>query len=254
MSSTQVVRDIFELNKKERVFDDFSCAYKHSILLHGRLYLTENYVCFYSNLLGIKHKLKLELKKIKEIKKKNTLGLLANALKITTEDGQAYKFTSFSKRNVAYKSFVALWKNVSSYAKEAILEEDEPSEVDDSEPEIIETKEEVKGTLAYSNMLINNYLVIVDTDPPSGAVGRSVISVNDTSIDAKYEEPRTSLLKAKAKSELPCVPTTKFSKDSKKDDLTSTFSKNHVPRFGENRVSIILVLPNFHLLLYLTLI
>jgi hypothetical protein len=142
--STQVVREIFGLSKKERIFDDFSCAYKHKILLHGRIYLTENYICFYSNVIGIKHKIILELKKIIEIKKRNTLGLIPNAIKITTEDNQAYKFSSFSNRNLAYKSFCALWKNVSSVAKDVTEGTESPDE-EESDHEI-ETKEEQKGT------------------------------------------------------------------------------------------------------------
>lgn len=144
--STQVVRDIFNLSRKERIFDDFSWAVKHKILLHGRIYLTENYIWFYSNVLGIKHKIILELKKIKEIKKKNTLGLLPNALMITTDDDQSYKFSSFSNRNIAYKSFVALWKNVSQYAKD--VEEDEEAPEDDDSEEETEIHEDTKGTIA----------------------------------------------------------------------------------------------------------
>ena len=101
-------------------------------------------------MLGIKHTIILELKKIKEIKKKNTLGLLPNALKITTDDDQSYKFSSFSNRNIAYKYFVALWKNVSQYAKD-VKEEEAAPEDNDSEEES-EIKEDAKGTIAiYSH-------------------------------------------------------------------------------------------------------
>lgn len=72
-----------------------------------------------------------------------------NSLKITTDDGQLYKFLSLSKATIAYKSLVALWKNVSEYAKDAISEED-PDEESEDEPEEIPMKEEYKGTSTNS--------------------------------------------------------------------------------------------------------
>lgn len=158
MTSKQVVRSIFGLSSKERIFDDFSCAYKHKILLHGRIYLTENNICFYSNVLGIKYKTVIDLKKITEIKKKNTLGIFSNALKITTDDNQSYKFSSFSNRNVAYKSIVALWKNVSKYAKD--VDEDEDEEASNQEDSEIEEDKTEIGTKTCSNCLIYNYVLV----------------------------------------------------------------------------------------------
>lgn len=147
MSSTQVIREIFGLSRKERIFDDFSCAYKNKILVHGRIYLTENYIWFYSNVLGIKQRVIIELKKIKEIKKKNTLGLIPNALAITAEDGATYKFLSFSQRNTAYKSFVAIWKNVSKYGKD--FQDDEETVRDDESESEHDLLEEQKGKVGF---------------------------------------------------------------------------------------------------------
>ena len=32
---------------------DFSCAVESSVLLHGRMYVTNRFLCFYSNLFGL---------------------------------------------------------------------------------------------------------------------------------------------------------------------------------------------------------
>jgi hypothetical protein len=37
----------------ERVLEDYSCALQERILAHGRIYVTENFICFYSNLFGV---------------------------------------------------------------------------------------------------------------------------------------------------------------------------------------------------------
>jgi hypothetical protein len=49
---------MFELEPTENVMDDFVCALKKRILLQGRMYVFEHYVCFHSNVLGyVKNKI-----------------------------------------------------------------------------------------------------------------------------------------------------------------------------------------------------
>lgn len=38
---------------------DFSCAVESRILLHGRMYVTHTFVCFYSNLFGFEKTIKI---------------------------------------------------------------------------------------------------------------------------------------------------------------------------------------------------
>ena len=40
-------------------FADFSCAVESRILLHGRMYVTDTFVCFYSNLFGFEKIIKI---------------------------------------------------------------------------------------------------------------------------------------------------------------------------------------------------
>lgn len=39
-----------------RLIADFSCAVESKILLHGRMYVTQKFICFYSNLFGLEKK------------------------------------------------------------------------------------------------------------------------------------------------------------------------------------------------------
>ena len=34
------------------VFTDYSCALQRDILVHGRLYISQNWLCFYANIFG----------------------------------------------------------------------------------------------------------------------------------------------------------------------------------------------------------
>lgn len=76
------------------------------------------------------------MEKIKEIQKKNTLGLIPNAIKILTEEEEKLYFCSFANRNTSFDTIYALWKNVSKYAKNHIDKE-----------ELSESDEEIKRDL-----------------------------------------------------------------------------------------------------------
>ncbi|KRX07836.1 hypothetical protein PPERSA_10120 [Pseudocohnilembus persalinus] len=56
MSSKQRIINIFNLPEDEIIFEDFSCALVDNILRHGRMFVGENYFCFYSTILGIQKK------------------------------------------------------------------------------------------------------------------------------------------------------------------------------------------------------
>jgi hypothetical protein len=92
MTSSQTqVRELFSLPKKEVIFDDFGCAYNSGILHTGRMYLTENYICFYSSIMGITKKVIIPLNDVSKVTKARSLGLL-RAIKIYTPNRKAYKF------------------------------------------------------------------------------------------------------------------------------------------------------------------
>ena len=157
MTSQKLVREVFNLPQKENIFDDFGCALLKNILLHGRMFLTENYICFYSNVLGFTHKQIISIADVVRIVKKRSLGLFPNALELECTDGKKYFFCSFISRESAYKCVLALWKNVSPHASafESDLEDDEeddeetPKEAEDTRTTFVQKPEEdAKGTEA----------------------------------------------------------------------------------------------------------
>ena len=54
--SWNIISKLFNLSKKEFVFDDFSCSLWNKILLPGHLYCMENHICFYSDMMGTESK------------------------------------------------------------------------------------------------------------------------------------------------------------------------------------------------------
>ena len=47
--ATKQVRELFNLPKNETIYDDFACSYN---MAPGRMYLSQNYLCFFSTYFG----------------------------------------------------------------------------------------------------------------------------------------------------------------------------------------------------------
>jgi hypothetical protein len=69
---------------------DFSCAVESIVLLHGRMYITNKFLCFYSNLFGLEKKIRIPYSHIKNITKENTAMVIPNAIAITTGKALAH--------------------------------------------------------------------------------------------------------------------------------------------------------------------
>ena len=68
---------------------DHACALWRKFAHQGWLYISENFLCFYSYLLGVEIKLLVELKDIRSLTKEKVAGgLLANSIRIATIDGK----------------------------------------------------------------------------------------------------------------------------------------------------------------------
>lgn len=65
---------------------DFSCAFQSraSLLLHGRLYITDTFLGFYTNLFGIEKKIKIPLKTVKSVAPVKTMLVIPNAISVET--------------------------------------------------------------------------------------------------------------------------------------------------------------------------
>ena len=106
----------FNLPPDEVVVDEFLCALYKKILLQGRMYLFENYVCFYSNVFGYqKHKV-IPLKNVTIVRRAKTVKVVPNAIEIVW-NGKCEFFTSFLTPDSAYKQISSAWNQVCPYGR-----------------------------------------------------------------------------------------------------------------------------------------
>ncbi|XP_072011180.1 protein Aster-A isoform X1 [Engystomops pustulosus] len=104
-------RKIFKkLPDSERLIVDYSCALQRDILLQGRLYLSENWICFHSNIFRWETTITIQLKDIKCIKKEKTAKVIPNAIQVCTETEKHF-FTSFGARDRSFLLIFRLWQN-----------------------------------------------------------------------------------------------------------------------------------------------
>ncbi|XP_018556411.1 protein Aster-B isoform X2 [Lates calcarifer] len=99
-----------QLPDTERLIVDYSCALQRDILLQGRLYLSENWICFYSNIFRWETLLMVRLKDICTMTKEKTARLIPNAIQLCT-DNEKHFFTSFGARDRTYMMMFRLWQN-----------------------------------------------------------------------------------------------------------------------------------------------
>lgn len=89
---------------------DYSSALQRDILVHGRLYLSQHFLCFYSNIFGWETNLTIKLKDVTAVTKEKTALVIPNAILVTTETDKHF-FTSFTARDNAYLMLFRVWQN-----------------------------------------------------------------------------------------------------------------------------------------------
>ncbi|KAM9320404.1 protein Aster-C [Gastrophryne carolinensis] len=105
-------RRIFkELPESERLIVDYACALQKDILLQGRIYLSENFLCFHSNIFRWETLICLSLRDVTSMTKEKTARLIPNAIQISVE-GEKYFFASFAARDRSFLSMFRMWQNV----------------------------------------------------------------------------------------------------------------------------------------------
>ncbi|XP_030253383.1 protein Aster-C isoform X1 [Sparus aurata] len=98
-----------ELPESERLLLDYPCALQRDILLQGRLYLSQGWLCFYSNVFW-GTKITLTLKDIVTMTREKTARLIPNAIQVCTSTEKLF-FTSFSAREKSFQGVFRMWQN-----------------------------------------------------------------------------------------------------------------------------------------------
>nr|XP_058941916.1 protein Aster-B-like isoform X2 [Pocillopora verrucosa] len=99
-----------ELPESEQLIVDYSCALQRDILVHGRLYISQNWLCFYANIFGWETFVTIQCKDITSIKKEKTALVIPNAVQVFTES-EKYFFASLISRDTTYTVLFRIWQN-----------------------------------------------------------------------------------------------------------------------------------------------
>lgn len=100
-----------DLPSNERLVDDFSCALSREILVQGRMYLSEHYVCFNSSILGWVTNIRIPLQEVIQIEKRSTAKLFPNGMIVRTLH-RKYVFASFLSRDLVFRQVTNAWHKV----------------------------------------------------------------------------------------------------------------------------------------------
>ncbi|TSK53737.1 GRAM domain-containing protein 2B [Bagarius yarrelli] len=92
-----------DIPENEDLLHAYICALQREVPYHGRLYITENNVCFHSSVLLKDTKVVIPVSTITVLKKQNTALLVPNALSIRSNLGEKYLFVSLRNREGCYR-------------------------------------------------------------------------------------------------------------------------------------------------------
>lgn len=101
-TNTQFHKLFKEVGKDEHLKQSYTCALQRDILYQGKLFVSDNWICFHSKVFGKDTKISIPATSVKLIKKTKTALLVPNALVIETPNEQ-HVFVSFLSRNTTYK-------------------------------------------------------------------------------------------------------------------------------------------------------
>ncbi|KAM6975642.1 GRAM domain-containing protein 2B-like [Tautogolabrus adspersus] len=91
-----------EVSKDEPLKQSYTCALQRDILYQGKMFVSDNWICFHSKVFGRDTKISIPVVTVTFIKKTKTALLVPNALVIETTSYQ-HVFVSFLSRNTTYK-------------------------------------------------------------------------------------------------------------------------------------------------------
>ncbi|KAI9231303.1 MAG: GRAM domain-containing protein, partial [Podila humilis] len=97
--------------EEEKLIEDYGCALQKEILVQGRLYISENHICFNANIFGWVTNLVIAFSEVTAIEKRMTAFVIPNAISIvTTTNTKGHFFASFLSRDAAHDLLIAGWR------------------------------------------------------------------------------------------------------------------------------------------------
>ncbi|KAI0640226.1 hypothetical protein C8Q77DRAFT_1046039 [Trametes polyzona] len=91
------------------LIEDYGCALQREILIQGRLYISENHVCFHANIFGWITDLSIPMSEVISLEKRMTAFVIPNAIQLSTRTAK-YTFTSFLSRDTTFDVLYNVWR------------------------------------------------------------------------------------------------------------------------------------------------
>ncbi|XP_061100021.1 GRAM domain-containing protein 2B-like isoform X2 [Conger conger] len=101
-----------DIPESEELTHSFTCALQKEVLYQGKLFVSDNYVCFYSSVLLKDTRVVIHVSNVQAVKKQNTARLVPNALSIHNNEGEKYLFVSLRNREACYKLLCSVCPNM----------------------------------------------------------------------------------------------------------------------------------------------
>ena len=98
---TNQILDLFGLNKDEKILNEFNSFLVETVQILGNLYITDHYICFYSNLLFFNRNITIPLNEIKK------LSLIKTNIEIKTKN-KVYSFSSKEEIDIIYEKIKSI--------------------------------------------------------------------------------------------------------------------------------------------------
>lgn len=102
------LQQTFGLSRQEAPIEDFSCALQKKILMHGRMFVTHEHVCFSSNVFGVKTILVLAFRDVVAMSK-GMHSLINPSIRVATATDE-YVFASFFFRDHTWVILREVWR------------------------------------------------------------------------------------------------------------------------------------------------
>lgn len=176
---------------------------QREILVHGRMYVSQHYMCFHANIFGWETYLTLKWKDVKALTKEKTALVIPNAILITTEM-EKYFITSFAARDKTFLMLFRIWQNAllnkpmmqqeiwqcvhNVYGEQLGLTSDDEDDYIDPKNQLSK-KENSTGEKLPSRRIINSE---TETDHSTGILSKKIIAPATSSITGESSTLRST--------------------------------------------------------------
>ncbi|CAM4907231.1 unnamed protein product [Rotaria socialis] len=98
-----------------KLIDYYLCAYQGDILLQGKMFITDRYLCFYSKIINYVTKHVYRWDNIERITKERVAYIFPTAIRLKLKDsGKRVIYASFLSRDLAYDKITSIWPHSSN--------------------------------------------------------------------------------------------------------------------------------------------